>query len=201
MRQRESNEIIYSTALAVFADFGFRKATMDDIASRLNMTKGNLYLYARDKKDLYRRTVAHALLNWQARVAEAVSRETEPAGRFVVMCRKALEYLSTDDALRRVLVFDPEIFPMFADHDPYEEINRNSVAMIRDILSQGIAAGVFRPVDPDRTAEVIFMIYKMFVIRTYIRSQDAFMREMFDDTLSLLMRGLFVDAGDTIKTV
>jgi len=194
MRQRESNETIYRNALLVFADFGYRKATMEDIAGRLGMTKGNLYLYARNKDDLYRKTVAHALLQWQARVAEAVGAESDPKQRFTILCHKALEYLSEDEPLRRVLVFDPEIFPMFAAHDPYEAINRNSVTMIRDILAEGIAAGVFRPVDPDRTAEVIFLVYKMFVIRTYIVSQDAFMRDMFDDTVSLLTKGLYVEA-------
>lgn len=193
MRQRESQEIIYDTALAVFAEFGYRKTTMEDIAGRLGMTKGNLYLYAKNKKDLYRKTVAHSLLAWQAKVAEAVGRETDPRRRFTVMCEKALEYLSTDEKLRRVLVFDPDIFPMFAEHDPYEEINRNSVIMIRDILSDGIEKGAFRPVDTDKSAEAIFLIYKMFVIRTYIRSRDTYMREMFDDTLSLITHGLFIN--------
>lgn len=194
MRQRESLETIYTISLSVFAEFGYKKATLEDIASRLNMTKGNLYLYAKSKKDLYRSTVAHALIKWQTKVAEAVIGESDPRQRFTVMCEKALEYLSDDAPLRRVLVFDPEIFPMFEDQDPYQEINRNSVAMIRTILLEGIEGGFFQPVDPDRTAEVIFMIYKMFVIRTYIRSQDAFMRERFDDTIALLTRGLFIKA-------
>ena len=195
MRQRESQETIYQKALGVFAEYGYQKTTMEDIAGRLGMTKGNLYLYARGKKDLYQKTVAHALQNWQAKVAEAVTAAADdPRQRFLVMCEKAVEYLSEDAALRRVLMRDPDIFPMFPVNDPYEAINRNSVAMIKDIVVQGTAAGVFRSVDCDRVSEIIFLIYKMFIIRTYIHSNDPFMRDMFDETVSLFTRGLFADA-------
>lgn len=194
MRQRESQETIYQTALAVFAEYGYQKATMEDIAGRLGMTKGNLYLYTRGKKDLYEKTVAHALLGWQGKVADAVAgADNDPRQRFLVMCEKAVEYLSEDDALRRVLMRDPEIFPMFPVKDPYEAINQNSVAMIRDILKQGINTGLFRPVDCDRVSEIIFLIYKMFIIRTYIHSNDPFLRDMFDETVSLFTHGLFTD--------
>ena len=73
MKPREDIETIYQTALTVFAQFGFSKTTMEDIAGRLDMTKGNLYLYVKNKQDLYHKTVAYALLRWQGRVAEAVS--------------------------------------------------------------------------------------------------------------------------------
>jgi AcrR family transcriptional regulator len=55
---------------------GSKKATLDDIAAELGMTKGNLYRYAENKKDLYRNTVRHAMLRWQGRVREAIEQET-----------------------------------------------------------------------------------------------------------------------------
>ena len=65
MKPRENIETIYKVALSVFAEFGYQKATMEDIAGKLDMTKGNLYLYVKNKKDLYHKTVTHALLGWQ----------------------------------------------------------------------------------------------------------------------------------------
>lgn len=193
MRIRESQETIYETALSVFADFGYQKSTMDDIAGKLSMTKGNLYRYASGKRELYEKTVAHCLLKWQLKVGEAIASETDPRRRFLVMCFKAVEYLADDDPFRRLLVHDPDIFPMFAENDPYEKINRNSTGMIRDILEQGIAEGVFREVSADRISNIVFMIYKMFIIRTYIQSRDDFIRDLFADTVQLLMHGLFID--------
>ena len=191
MKPRENIATIYEAALGVFADFGFKKATLDDIAAELGMTKGNLYRYAANKKDLYRNTVRHAMLRWQARVREAIEQETDAERQFHVMCRKAVAYLSEDDALRRLLVRDPDIFPMFPANDPYADINANSVAMIRSILERGIAEDRFRSVDLETVPEIIFSVYKMFIIRMYIKSQDRAQEEMFMQTVALITQGLF----------
>ena len=191
MKPREDIATIYEAALGVFADFGFKKATLDDIAAELGMTKGNLYRYAINKKDLYRNTVRYAMLRWQGRVREAIEQETVATQQFHVMCRKAVAYLSEDDALRRLLVRDPDIFPMFPANDPYADINANSVAMIRSILERGIAEDRFRSVDLETVPEIIFSVYKMFIIRMYIKSRDRAQEAMFTQTVALITQGLF----------
>ena len=196
MKPKEDIATIYDAALGVFAEFGFKKATLDDIAAQLGMTKGNLYRYARNKQDLYRNTVRHALLRWQGRVRDAIAAEPDVVRQFHVMCRKAVAYLAEDDALRRLLVRDPDIFPMFPQNDPYADINANSVAMIRSILARGIAANRCRPVDLDTVPEIFFSVYKMFIIRMYIISRDRAQEEMFTQTVALITQGLFTAGND-----
>ena len=193
MKPRENITAIYEAALSVFADYGFKKATMDDIASELDMTKGNLYRYARNKRDLYQNSVRHAMLRWQGRVREAIEAEPDVERKFLVMCRKAVEYLSKDNTLRRVLVHDPDIFPIFPANDPYADINADSVAMIRSILERGIADKRFRSVDLDTVPEIIFSVYKMFIIRMYIKFQDRFQEQMFTQAVELITQGLFME--------
>ncbi len=192
MRKRGSIEEIYKAALRVFGRYGYRKATLGDIAAELGMTQGNLYLYVRNKRDLYQKSVGYALLRWQGRVREAVAQESDPRGQFVVMCRKAVEYLSRDDDFRRVLVHDPEIFPMFPRRDPYEKINRNSMNMIRAILRRGIEEKCFRAVNLSTLPQLIFSIYKMFIIRMYIRAEGRAMQRMSEETLDMITKGLFM---------
>jgi AcrR family transcriptional regulator len=192
MRRKENIETIYRASLTVFAEYGYHKATVADLAGRLNMTQGNLYRYANNKRDLYLKTVSHALLNWQARVREAVEKESDVRRQFLAMCFKAVEYLSKDDDLRRVLVHDPDIFPMFPEKDPFYEINQNSKNMIKNIIERGIREKKFRRVDPDRVSEIIFLVYKVFIIRTYVKTEDQFMQQMFEQTVELLTQGLFM---------
>ncbi len=193
MRKKEKQEAIYEAALRVFARHGFGKTTVEDIARDLGMTKGNLYLYARGKRELYEKAVEHAMLRWQNRVREAVARENDARSMFTTLCTKAVEYLAMDDDFRRVLVHDPDIFPMFPVRDPFEKINKNSMAMIRYILEKGMAEGVFRKINARTTANAIFSIYKMFIIRMYIRPEGGQMRRIFEETLALLTHGLFRD--------
>ena len=196
MRKKEAIETIYSAALAVFADFGYKKATLEDIAGRIGMTKGNLYTYAKSKEDLYRQTVSNAMVKWQSMVRERVEREPDVKQQFLVMCFKAVAYLSLHDDLRRVLVRDPDIFPMFPAEDPYFEINQASVEMIRRILARGMAEGKFRQVDLNKIPEIIFSIYKMFIIRLYIKEEKKEIQQMFEETVELLTTGFFLDPDD-----
>ena len=197
MRKKEKIEAIYGAAMRVFAEFGFRKSTVEDIAAELGMTKGNLYLYVRDKKDLYEKAVGHALLRWQRLVRDAVSQEPDVRRQFMVMGTKALEYLSRDNDLRMVLIRDPAIFPLFPVKDPYSQINRNSVNMIRNILKRGIEEGAFRAVNLKTMPDVLFSIYKMLVIRTYIAHEGTSMKRMFADTLETVALGIFKDNAGT----
>ena len=194
MKPREKMETIYKIALSAFAEFGYQKTTMADIAGRLNMTKGNLYLYVKNKKDLYHRTVSWALLAWQSKVSEAVNNKSDVKEKFYTMCLKAVEYLSFNLEFHQVLKRDPDIFPMFPAKDPFYEINQNSVALIRSILKQGVEENIFRNIEPERVSEVLFMIYKMFIIRMYIKTEDKKIHDMFVDTVDLFAHGLFVDA-------
>ncbi|HOO72547.1 MAG TPA: TetR/AcrR family transcriptional regulator [Spirochaetota bacterium] len=191
MKQKIDNKTILETALSLFSRYGYRKTTLEEIGAELGMTKGNLYIYVKDKRDLYVQTVSYALERWQQRVRDAIEEATGPRERLLVMCRKAVEYLSEDREFCEVLKMDPDIFPMFPASDPYEEINERSMAMIREILRDGIKKKEFRPVDLDKVASVIFSIYKMFIIRTYIKTDEQFLQELFEDTLDLVTRGLY----------
>ena len=195
MRKKENIETVYTAALKTFALFGYKKTTVEDIAKTMNMTKGNLYLYVKNKKDLYRETVAWALQKWQLRVATAIDQESNVKRRFEVMCFKAVEYLSNDKHFRQVLIHDPDIFPMFPEKDPFEEINRNSILMIKNILEQGIKEKVFRKVDTGRVSEIIFLIYKVFIIRTYIKNETDFMQQLFAETVELVIHGLYIESS------
>jgi AcrR family transcriptional regulator len=190
MRSRIDTSEIYTAALAVFAEYGYRKSTVEEIASKINCTKGNLYLYVKDKRELYTRTVNFALRRWQERVRQAIASEKGPRAQLETMCRKAVEYLSRDTELRDIIRRDPDIFPMFPTVDPYEAINARSVKMIASILRKGIRQKVFRPVDADRVSQVIFSMYKMVIIQTYIQNEAGFTQEMFEDTLDIVLNGI-----------
>ena len=49
MDQKQRLIDIYTAALEEFSEFGYSKATLNGVASRLGMTKGNLYFFIRSK--------------------------------------------------------------------------------------------------------------------------------------------------------
>lgn len=181
---------IYETALRVFARYGYKRTRVEDIADELGMTKGNIYLYADNKRDLYEKAVAHGLTRWQAMVGKAVARLDDPIEQFMVMCKKSYVYLSRDVALRTVLINDPSIFPLSRREDPFSEINRASMDLLRNVLSRGVAEGKFRAVDVDHLTELLFSIYVMFIIKTYVKSEGKSSQKMFEQGIDVVLHGL-----------
>ena len=74
MNREEKLATIYEAALRVFARYGYRRTRVEDIADELGMTKGNLYLYVENKRDLYEKAVAHGLSRWQEMVIKVPGR-------------------------------------------------------------------------------------------------------------------------------
>ncbi|MEW5785164.1 MAG: TetR/AcrR family transcriptional regulator [Bacillota bacterium] len=181
---------LLDSSLKIFAQFGYKKATLEEIAGTLNMTKSALYVYVQNKRDLYEKTVAVALTRWQERVKEAVDQETEPAAKFTVLSLKAFQYLSENSDLRKVLIQDPDIFPMFPREDPYSAINDRSRKMLQEILEAGIEKDQFRRVDVQSITWLLFSIYKMFIIDSYIISEKDSTGQLFQEAVDLVMHGL-----------
>ena len=110
MRKKIGDEVIYEAALKVFAKYGYRKATLEDIAGEMGMTAANLYAYSRSKRALYEQTVSCAMLRWQEKVRAAVSKKRRAADKLSALA----------ETFERVRDFCP-ILPL---HEVAEEVQR-----------------------------------------------------------------------------
>lgn len=190
MRQRLDENRIYEIALKQFANYGFKKATLEDIASELNMTGASLYSYASSKQSLYHDCVGYALRKWQDHVVEATEKFDNPKDFFITLCKSSIEYLIEDTTLKRILKKDSDIFPLFPESDPYEEINKESFFMLKDALDKGVKSGVFEEIDTLKCTEVLFSIYKTLIIEIYIKDDTDEILETFPEAMQVLLNGL-----------
>ena len=190
MRNKLDEQIILDAALKVFSRFGYKKSTLEDIAGELNMTNTAMYAYAASKRDLYERTVAYVMKRWQSGVQQAVEQKQTAREKMSALCESALYYLARDAEFCALLKNDPQIFPMFPTVDPYEEINRDSIRMIERVLLFGQETGEFRAVDAPAVSEVLFSIYKNFIIHTYINSEEDYTSRYLPITLELILNGI-----------
>lgn len=190
MRKKKENEIILKAALGAFAKFGYKKATLEDIAGELGMTNSSIYAYASSKKELYEQAVRYVMLRWQGSVKKMVAKQSTAAEKLRTLCESALRYLVGDAEFCALLKNDPAIFPMFPTVDPYEDINDGSVRMIKEILLIGEKSGEFRSLHIDETAEVIFSLYKSFIIHAYVQGEENFVERYMPCAYDLILNGL-----------
>ncbi|HCY84697.1 MAG TPA: hypothetical protein DHV36_06140 [Desulfobacteraceae bacterium] len=189
-KKDEKQYQLYRDALNLFAEYGYKKTTVADVADRLGMTKGNIYFYVKNKKELYHRTIHWALTQWQDHVRSAVAGQTTAPDRFNAMAEAALGYIEGNKVFRRLLIRDPEIFTLDRDRDRFPEANRAARQIIRDILDQGIREGAFTVRDPEAATEYLFSIYMMFLIQTFVYLDKKDFRRIFASALALNLGGL-----------
>ena len=192
MNRQERTEKILEASLKVFAKYGFKKTTVEDIATALSMTKGNLYLYARDKRDLYEKTVAFGLRRWQRNVIQSVANIHDIVEKTIVICKRSYEYLAKDEDMRNVIINDPSIFPLHPEEDHFYRINVESMDVLKTLIHRGVEEKRFRPINADHLTSFIYSVYIMFVHKTYVKLEGPMVDEMFNAALDVILKGLLV---------
>ena len=137
---------ILKSAAAAFRRRGYHGASVDEIASALEMTKGNLYYYFRNKEEIlfachdYSLDVLLALMT---EVEADSSRPDEKLRRLIL----AFIHMMLDELQGTALTLDlqalspPLLKRIIAKRDRFDR-------GMRDIVQQGMDQGLFRPGDP-----------------------------------------------------
>ena len=139
-----SREIFRSLGL-VLRERGVASLTMQEIAGRLGITKGNLYYYFRDKQDLlYRCHLACMKLSLRA-LEESRRSPKGPAERLRELLRRHIRAI-TDEVYGAVMLTDLESLAP-AQRRPYIAMRDRFERGIRALIREGIERGEFREVD------------------------------------------------------
>lgn len=101
-RQQKSDRIL-EAAIRVFAEKGFKAAALEQVARQAGTAKGTLYLYFRDKQELYFKAVLRVFDDVRAHIAACAARETGPVDKLRAIARGQLEYFALHrEAMRLV---------------------------------------------------------------------------------------------------
>ena len=190
MDRQSKQQQIFDTALQVFAHYGYRQTTMEQVAGKLGMTKSSLYFYCSGKEDLYNQAVAHALLQWQAHVRQAVEAEGDVVKKLVTLAITSNQYLAENGDLRTIIINDPQIQSITPAEDRYPNIGAASYGMLKQLLVQGMAEGKFKPVDVYRAADFLYSIHCMFVVKTYVKEEGQSAQDIYRSGIELILQGL-----------
>lgn len=137
----ETQERILDTAFGLFRQYGTRSITMDDIATRMGISKKTLYAHFVDKDDM----VVHAI----SRFLEVIQEEERVIrARAANAIEELFEVMNMmDERLRNmnpVIMLDLQKFHSKA-FLVFQEYRNNSLrTVIRENLERGISEGLYR---------------------------------------------------------
>jgi AcrR family transcriptional regulator len=149
-RGRRMQEII-GVAAELFGERGYDAVSLDDVAERLDVTKGSLYHYFPGKEALGSAAIETLGTAWTDRLTELVERVGgSPADRLRALVREQLIVAVRDHPAALGLFLVPDDWPE-AQRTVIKELRRRHDRLFRDVVEEGVASGEFVVVDVETT--------------------------------------------------
>ena len=201
MKKKQSSlEQVYESALGVFARFGYKKTTMDDIAKQMGMSQGNMYLYVKSKRDLYEKSIIHALYKYEKFMIDALQANEDVVKQIIAMSEAGFMYIANNEELRAILVSDKDLLlrspaEIFSSDniENYMEDYGFGKNILAGCLTQGIKEMHFRKFNIDYISELLHQIYIMFIKQILIMPEEISIREMTKEIVNLVLYGIVSD--------
>jgi len=183
---------IAQAAKEVFAERGYQRATLEDIAQRAGMSKATIYLYYRNKDDLFLHVVEELVNTAMAATAQEAATAKPPLEKLYCMVCGKVEFYEREREFFRIYLNEKQGLEV-APKDPHKKALREmylqGVQTLAGVVQEGIDAGVLRPMDSQRLA---FFLQEMIsnVVEQRIQGQlDTSVEEDVELVLSLFLDG------------
>ena len=190
-QSRGRRERILDAAMSTFAGRGYRDASMDDIASAAETSKGGVYFHFPTKESIFRelmRTTADKLVG---KVERAVAAETDPIARAEVALRTVLATFAGHRTMARLLFLDVigagRVFQAEAN-----ELHERFARLIQGYLDEAVAAGTIAPVDTRVTSIAWFGALNEVVGRWLLADRPERLEDAYPALRATLLRSVGV---------
>ncbi len=197
-RERRRQQIIVA-AKRVFSEKGYSKSTMEDIAREAELSPGTLYLYFKNKDELYASLSLRILQYLNIRL-EDVKREKDAEPRKKIAAIK--------EALFDVYQFDPMILINMFHLQSSEtlknlsspllenitELSRNSLTILAAIFKDDTDQDRYASHHPTAIADIVWSLFTGVVLweesKRMIDNEKDFLKQTLDVAFEIFSRGI-----------
>jgi AcrR family transcriptional regulator len=199
-RERRRQQIIVA-AKRVFSERGFSKTTMEDIAREAELSPGTLYLYFKNKDELYASLSLRILQYMNIRIEDVKKeKDSEPDLSHIIA--------SIKEALYDVYQFDPMIlinmFHLQSSEtlknisspllDNISELSRNSLQALADIFKESSDRNTVLTRQPTAVADIVWSLFTGVVLweesKRMIDDDKDYLKHTLDIAFEILARGI-----------
>jgi AcrR family transcriptional regulator len=172
----------------IFFARGYRAVTMDDLAQALRCSKRALYELAPNRKALFLMVVER----WTGRVRDlgvaGAAGHDDPRDRLAAFLQPGV---AETEALTEEFLADLRDLP--AARDTLEQHQRDRMAMLRDIVAEGVRRGRFKPVHAHLVAGICLAGMARINDPEFLREAGLSFSQAFAELYRMLMTGIAED--------
>ncbi|MEZ4594148.1 MAG: TetR/AcrR family transcriptional regulator [Chloroflexota bacterium] len=191
MTEHESKAHILNTALAVFAEKGFAKASMNDVVRASGLSKGGVYWHFKSKDELIAAIFDHFFVEQLALLDVMLAGE----GTAVTKLTQLATMTGQSVAEMASQFPSPLEFYALASREAglattLQTHFQNYQTKIAALVEQGIVQGEFRSVDSQATAKTIIALFEGVLLIWAISPELIQLETQVETAVQLLLQGL-----------
>ncbi|MBR9986733.1 MAG: TetR/AcrR family transcriptional regulator [Desulfosarcina sp.] len=197
-RERRRQQIMVA-AKRVFTNKGFAKATMEDIAKEAELSPGTLYLYFKNKDELYASLSLRILQYLMIRLEHVNAEPFTDAVQRLDALKEAMFDVYEFDPLILINMFHMQSSETLKNLSPdllgqIESLSRSSLKVMANIFEEGIHRNMFVDRHPTAIADILWSLFSGIILwetsKKIINGEKDFIKETFDTGFEIFSRGI-----------
>ncbi|MCU0555748.1 MAG: TetR/AcrR family transcriptional regulator [Desulfobacterales bacterium] len=197
-RERRRQQIIIA-AKRVFSEKGFSRATMEDIAKEAELSPGTLYLYFKNKDELYASLSIRILQYLLIRLEHVAKEASACLETRMENLKKAMLDVYDFDPLVIINMFHLQSSDTLRNLSPdllteIKDLSRKALGSMARILQTGIREGAFIDRHPIALADILWALFSGVILweesKKVIDADKDFVRPTFELAFDIFARGL-----------
>ena len=176
---------ILSAARHRFETYGYRRTSIAEIARDAGIAVGTVYRYFKSKEHVFLEAVRDLNDAWLAQARRALSEPGTAIERLMRLGQESVKFNQESKLLTSILNRDTEIAHAPLLERIVRDVVEQNVALMAEVIREGVEEGTIRAVDPEGAAFVLFIGGQ-----TLFNQQDHPYEEVLPLYVEILMQGL-----------
>lgn len=189
--KEKKREIILQNARGLFARYGLKKTTVDDIAAEARIGKATIYYYFKSKQEIFKTVVERELAILKDAIREAISKEDSPQEKLQAFIFTRISHMQKLVNLYRVT--KDIVTELLPDLEKIRESHfREEIDIIKEILTEGVKKKIFRVKRIQLTALAMVSALKGLEYPWVMDGKPLDIEKSADALLQILFKGIEV---------
>ena len=185
----EKKDRIIEIAQKIFARFGIKKSTMDEIAKMSRMGKATLYYYFKSKEDIFAEVIKKESRVLKQKMIEEILKADTPQAQIKAYVHTRMKRLKELSNYYTTLTDEYMEHYSFVERERIE-FTEYEINTLTSILNNGIEKGVFDLEDVQLTAKMITIALKGLEYPLLVEERSENIEPKIDAMLNILFKGL-----------
>ncbi len=190
---------IMVAAKRVFSQKSFNKATMEDIAKEAELSPGTIYLYFKNKEELFASLSLRILQYMSIRLEHVHNEKYQEPKQKLTALKEALYEVYEFDPLVLINMFHLQSSETLKNLSPHllsdiKELSRQSFKSMAKVFEEGIEKGDFIDRHPVALADIVWAFFSGVVLweesKRLIDSKKDFLRPTLEIAFEIFNRGI-----------